>query len=310
MLLEILASALITSPVSQQAPASDSLRADSAFRRGDWAAVERMYGAITKRQPEQGMAWLRLGIALHARNRNDAAIAAFEKALALRFQVPTATYRLARLHAGRGDADRAFTYLEQLVPLRAVPVPVLDTVSEFSSLRADVRYAAIRERMIALRYPCRTSPQARQFDFWVGEWDVTPFQMAPAPNLPLMGTNRIELQLEQCMIVEHWTGGGPGGGEGKSINFWDTNRNKWRQIWVADGGSSLDYEGEYRDGAMRFEGWTLAPNGTRVLQKLTFFAIHRDTVRQLFETSTDSGRTWQPGFDGRYVRRKQDRRPD
>jgi hypothetical protein len=40
-----------------------------------------------------------------------------------------------------------------------------------------------------------------------------------------------------------------------------------------------------------------------VLQKLTFFPIHRDTVRQLFETSVDSGRTWRPGFDGRYVRK-------
>ena len=189
------------------------------------------------------------------------------------------------------------------MPLRAVPVPILDTVSEFSSLRADARYGAIRERMLALRYPCRTSPQARQFDFWVGDWIVTPFQQPLTASTPVLGHNRIELQLEQCMLVENWTGGGPGGGEGKSVNFWDTNRGRWRQIWVADGGGSLDYEGEFRDGAMRFEGWTLAPSGARVLQKLTFFAIHRDTVRQLFETSTDSGRTWQPGFDGRYVRK-------
>lgn len=302
MLLALTAAALLAS--SPPGQSSDSLRADSAFRRSDWPTTERLYAAIVERHPGQGMAWLRLGIARQSQNKLDAAIPAFEKALELRFQVPAATYRLARIHAARGNAERALTYLDQLVPMRAVPVPILDTVSEFSSLRADARYVAIRERMIALRYPCRTSPQARQFDFWIGDWDVTPFQMAPGPNLPLMGTNRIEPQLEQCMLVEHWTGGGPGGGQGKSINFWDTNRNKWRQIWVADGGTSLDYEGEFRDGAMRFEGWTLAPNGTRVLQKLTFFHIHRDTVRQLFETSTDSGRTWQPGFDGRYVRRK------
>jgi hypothetical protein len=55
---------------------------------------------------------------------------------------------------------------------------------------------------------------------------------------------------------------------------------------------------------MRFEGWTLSPAGARVLQKLTFFPISRDTVRQLFETSSDSGRNWQPGFDGRYVRNR------
>lgn len=302
MLLAITAVALLAS--TPQVQSSDSLRADSAFRRSDWPAVERLYAAIAAQQPAQGMAWLRLGMARQALNKHDAAVEAFEKALALRFQVPTATWRLARLHAARGNADRAFSYLEQLVPTRAIPIAVADTVSEFAALRSDARYVAIRDRMVELRYPCRTSPHARQFDFWVGVWIVTPFQQPLTTSTPILGDNRVELHLEQCMIVENWTGGGPGGGQGKSINFWDTNRNKWRQVWVADGGSSLDYEGEFRDGAMRFEGWTLAPNGTRVLQKLTFFPIHRDTVRQLFETSSDSGRTWQSGFDGRYVRRK------
>jgi hypothetical protein len=301
MLHAIVTAALLASPL--QAQSSDSLRADSAFRRSDWPTAEQLYATIAERQPTQGMAWLRLGLARHAQNKLDAAIPAFEKALELRFQAPTAMYRLARIHAARGHADRALTYLEQLVPTRAIPVPILDTASELASLRANPRFVTIRERMVALRYPCRTSPQARQFDFWIGDWVVTPFQAPAGPNAPILGHNRIELVLEQCMLVENWTAAGPGGGEGKSINFWDTSRNKWRQVWVADFGGSLDYAGELRDGAMRFEGWTLAPNGGRVLQKLTFFPIHRDTVRQLFETSVDSGKTWQPGFDGRYTRR-------
>lgn len=150
--------------------------------------------------------------------------------------------------------------------------------------------------------PCPTRPEARQFDFWVGDWEVTAWQQPPGPNMRVLGTSRIELLLEQCLVMEHWTSGNGRGG--KSMNFWDINRKKWRQVWVADVGGSLDYEGEFRDGAMRFDGWTLAPNGGRVLQKLTFFAVARDTVRQLFETSADSGRTWKPGFDGRYVRRR------
>ena len=117
----------------------------------------------------------------------------------------------------------------------------------------------------------------------------------------VLGTNRIELLLEQCLLMENWTASNGRGG--RSMNFWDVKRGKWRQVWVADVGGSLDYEGEFRDGAMRFEGWTLGANGARVLQKLTFFPIAPDTVRQLFETSADSGKTWQPGFDGRYVRR-------
>jgi hypothetical protein len=79
---------------------------------------------------------------------------------------------------------------------------------------------------------------------------------------------------------------------------------------MADGGGPLDYTGEYRDGAMRFTGWTLDAQGKRVEQKLTFFNIAPDTVRQLFEASTDGGKSWAPTFDGRYVRRKSNTPPN
>jgi hypothetical protein len=285
------------------AQATDSLRADSAFRASDWPTVARLYATMAQRSPRMGQAWIRLGIARQALGQLDSAVAPLERALALQFQVPTATLRLARVHARRGDVARALGYLEQVVPLRAIPPAIVDTLSDFATLKSDARFASIVARMVALRYPCRAGPEARQFDFWLGDWDVYPFQAPMGPGTPVLGRNRVELQLESCLVMENWTAAGPGG-TGKSMNFWDTNRGKWRQVWVADGGGSLDYSGEFRDGAMRFEAWTAAPNGGRVMQKLTFFPIHADTVRQLFETSADSGRSWQPGFDGRYVRRK------
>jgi hypothetical protein len=177
-----------------------------------------------------------------------------------------------------------------LASLLVLSVPVAAQVNDSAAAAA------------ARRYPCRSLPEARQFDFWVGDWDVTPFQAPPSSAPRVIGTNRVELHLGDCMLLENWVSAGPAGGAGKSINFYDRNRHQWRQVWVADRGGSLDYAGEFKDGAMRFEGWTLAPNGSRVLQKLTFFPLHRDTVRQLFETSSDSGKSWQSGFDGRYVR--------
>lgn len=243
----------------------DSIRADSAFRARNWELTAQLYEGIAKKKPSQGMAWLRLGMARQQLGDVDPAIVAFEKALALKVRIPPATAQ---------------------------------------SLLADPRYKALTERITAARFPCRTTPEARQLDFWIGDWNVTPWQAPASSNPPLLGTNRIEPILEHCVLMENWQGGGPMPSGGKSMNFWDTNRRKWRQVWVADGGGSLDYEGAFVDGAMRFEGWTLAPNGSRILQKLTFFPISRDTVRQLFETSADSGKTWQPGFDGRYVRKK------
>lgn len=280
----------------------DSLRADSAFRARNWPVVASAYASIAEKSPTQGLAWLRLGIARQAMNELDPAIAAFEKALSLQFQVPTATFRLARLHARKGNSDRAFAYLDQLVPLGAVPLSLLDTLSDIAPLRSDARYKSIADRITAARYPCRTLGEARQLDFWIGDWDVTPWQAPASSNPAVIGTNKIEPILEHCVLMENWQGLGSAPSAGKSMNFWDTNRRQWRQIWMADGGGSLDYAGSFRDGAMRFEGWTLAPNGGRVMQKLTFFPISKDTVRQLFETSADSGKTWQPGFDGRYVR--------
>jgi len=124
---------------------------------------------------------------------------------------------------------------------------------------------------------------------------------APTPAQKL-GTNDVLPILEHCVLLENWTA--TRGGQGKSFNYYDTNLNKWRQIWMADSGGPLDYTGEFSDGAMQFVGWNLDAKGKRLEQKLTFFAVAPDTVRQLFEQSADGGKTWTPTFDGRYVRRR------
>jgi hypothetical protein len=149
--------------------------------------------------------------------------------------------------------------------------------------------------------PCLESEIRRQFDFWLGTWDVSPWNV-PAAEAPRIGVNVITSIERGCALLEKWTSAR--GITGRSFNWYDTNLRTWRQLWIAQTGNTLDYSrGEYRDGAMRFLGYTIDAAGARTEQRLTFFNIHRDTVRQLFETSTDSGRTWAPSFDGRYVRR-------
>ena len=237
----------------------DSLRADSAFRRGDWSTVATLYSTATKRTPTSGLAWLRLGFARHALGEVDSAIVAFERARTLEWQVPIASYRLARLYSLKGNLDKAFENLDRIVPLQLVPRAVLDTVTDLAAARRDPRYQGVTSRLDSLRFPCHTRDETRQFDFWIGDWNVTPWQQPPGPNLTLLGTNHVESILEHCVLLENWTSSSPGGGSGKSMNYFDTNRNQWRQVWVADGGGSLDYAGTFADGAMRFEGWTLGP---------------------------------------------------
>lgn len=248
-----------------QTPLTDS--ASAAFDRSDWAQAQRLYTRVLAESPGFSPLHVRL--------------------------------RLARIAALTGKPDAAFAHLDEAAKLR-LPPRLLESTKDFDGIRSDRRFAALMERLTAARYPCRAGAVFHQLDFWIGEWNVSPWAQTGG-NPASAGFNRVTAMLDRCGILEEWAG--TAGDYGKSINFYDNNRAKWRQIWIADNGSSLDYEGSFTAGAMRFEGWTKNAAGNRVLQKLTFFPISPDTVRQLFESSTDDGKTWTPGFDARYVRK-------
>ena len=144
--------------------------------------------------------------------------------------------------------------------------------------------------------PCDSRPEAKQFDFWVGEWDVV-------VNGKPAGTNRIERILNGCVLQENWTGAG--GGSGKSWNWYDIGDRKWHQLWLSSGGAPhLSLAGSFADDVMKYEGTSVGPGGVAVHNRLQFFKLPNDRVRQFWEQSRDGGKTWTVAFDGDY-RRKQ-----
>ena len=290
-----------TASLSAQAPTA-ARGADSAYFRGDYATALAGYTALVRRDTADATAWFRIGVSHHMLGHFRDALAALINGRRLGFQAFSVQLRIARAYARLGDRSSALMYLDSVVAGAAAsgagPALIRDE-PDFVSLNAEPRFVDLVARLAAARYPCPGGAQTTQFDFWIGIWNVSPWN-APAAAPAAAGVNDVHPILEHCVIFENWTG--TVGGSGKSFNYFDTNVGKWRQIWVADGGGSLDYTGEFRDGAMRFDGWTLGTNGQRVLQKLTFTPFGRDTVRQTFESSTDGGKTWTTGFDGRYVR--------
>lgn len=144
---------------------------------------------------------------------------------------------------------------------------------------------------------CRDHSEWRQLDFWLGTWDV----IDPEDGRRL-GVNVVEPILNDCALMENWTSAL--GGTGKSLNFYDPQRRTWRQVWVDGFGAVLDYrEGEFRDGAMHFNGITIGSSADTTFQKLTFRHIATDTVQQVFESSEDGGDTWTEDWVGLYIRR-------
>ena len=143
--------------------------------------------------------------------------------------------------------------------------------------------------------PCSVKPEYRQFGFWVGEWDVTEKDKKIA-------SSGIQQIVDSCIILENYAQSD--GYMGKSFNFFDAALGRWRQTWVDSFGNVSEFVGEYKDGAMRFEGETHLSNGTKVLRRMTLFNQGADRVRQYSERSTDEGKTWNVGYDYVYTRRK------
>ncbi|MEO8587410.1 MAG: hypothetical protein ABI584_14690 [Acidobacteriota bacterium] len=141
------------------------------------------------------------------------------------------------------------------------------------------------------------APEYRQFDFWLGDWNVKDASGSEA------GTNRITSIQGGCVLLENWTGAK--GSNGTSFNMYFSGDRKWHQTWVDNQGGRLDLAGGVVDGKMVLEGESPSQRepGTLVRQRISWEKKGAD-VRQLWEASRDGGKTWKVLFDGLYVRAK------
>jgi hypothetical protein len=139
-----------------------------------------------------------------------------------------------------------------------------------------------------------TSPLHRQFDFWIGEWNVTTPDGKPA------GKNVIKAIQDGCALQESWQGAG--GGTGTSINYVEDGR--WHQLWVSNitAAAPLRITGSLQSGAMVMSGDYVRPDGKKVAARMRWEPLPGGKVRQTWENSEDGGRTWTTVFNGVYTR--------
>lgn len=137
--------------------------------------------------------------------------------------------------------------------------------------------------------PCQ-EPERRQFDFWVGNWDVY-----PTGQETLVARSTIEKLYGGCAVRENWKPlKGTGGG---SLNAWRPDEKGWRQTWLDSSGAWAEFRGGWNGTAIVIQGdWS----GT--LTRMTYTPLADGSVRQFGETSADKGVTWKPGFDLTYRR--------
>lgn len=143
----------------------------------------------------------------------------------------------------------------------------------------------------AYMIPCG-APEFRQLDFWIGTWDLT-WEGGS-------GTNVIDRLYGDCIVRETFDGGDL---HGMSVSAWDPAAGLWKQTWVDDNGSYLDFTGGMEGDRMILSRVAHRPEG-EVHQRMVFHDIAEDSLTWDWERSLDGGKSWELRWRIRYQRRK------
>lgn len=142
-------------------------------------------------------------------------------------------------------------------------------------------------------------PEARQFDFWLGEWDLT---WSEADNIG-RGTNVVTSELRECMIFESFAGQGGDPFIGRSISVFHASSGRWKQTWIDNRGGYLDFVGGWEDDRMILRR-DVSNDSLQFSQRMVWFDITKNSLEWKWERSDDNGETWQTLWNIHYVRKK------
>lgn len=148
--------------------------------------------------------------------------------------------------------------------------------------------------------PC-TQEAAKQFDFWLGDWEVR-----RNSDNKLMGLDTIKKTLNGCVLEQHWRQQTadfqpPGSDEflrGHSLTVFNALQPwpAWNQVWTDNGGNFFTLAGDFKDGKMQLESTAYA----RIKNRWVWVPKDDGTIHNYGFYSNDFGVTWTKYFDITY----------
>ncbi len=144
--------------------------------------------------------------------------------------------------------------------------------------------------------PC-TAAEASQFDFWLGNWDLT-------WNDTSRGSNTVVKILGSCVLQENFHDPKVKY-SGLSWSMYSPQRKVWQQTWVDNAGAYIALTGGMKDGKMILSTEPKAmADEKKMISRMVFSNITTDSFEWVWEASTDEGVTWVANWKILYKRKK------
>jgi hypothetical protein len=137
-------------------------------------------------------------------------------------------------------------------------------------------------------------PEERQFDFWLGDWEVT---WGEGQH----GHNHVEAILDGRVILEQFDGRPGAPLRGMSLSVYSPALQAWRQTWVDAEGSYWSFTGGF-DGQRMTLVTDEVRNGRPVQLRMVWHNLAADSLDWSWERSDDGGQTWLTLWQLRYLR--------
>lgn len=154
---------------------------------------------------------------------------------------------------------------------------------------------------------------ARQFDFWIGEWDVN-LRMRQADGI-WKDQHKAEVKIYSILggkaILELWSEGKEGI-NGYSLRYYNPAKNKW-DLWLNWAGKNRSgtngLDGVFRHGRGEFYAEQKLQDGTTRISRYTFSDITPRSLRWDDGYSTDGGKTWSQNWIMEFTRKAKSPEP-
>ena len=137
-----------------------------------------------------------------------------------------------------------------------------------------------------------------QFDFWIGEWELTWAENG-------RGRNVITKILDGKVVQEQFESLPADGSPdlvGMSVSVYNAQTAQWQQTWVDNQGSYLDFVGGMVGDEMILSRQAVV-NGESVQQRMVWAVIKPDSINWRWERAGDEGVTWQVVWAIKYERK-------
>lgn len=284
-----------------QTPAADVQSeltlAREAMQRQAWGEATSHMKKVVELDPQSADGWQLLGYCCHMDGKLEEALKYHLKATEFPRTKPIGLYNMGCAYALLGRKDEAFKALKDALDAGFGLGQYLNTDSDLDSLRDDPRFkelaAAVKD---SVPPPQGADAERGRLDFWVGDWDLLD------KDGQVVGQDHLEKAEKGFVIIEHWTLTNGNGGRGMS--YYDPTVDMWKQLFVSNSGKIVQLEGEFRDGAMRFRGKSIATDGKTSRVRSTVTPKGDGMVNQVSEISNDDGQTWTVSHETVYRPRK------